>query len=351
MNLKTLNEQLRTLNIGVAVNQRGKRLYLRATLPPKPGTHRGTHQQEISLGVYCNADGLQFAKTEAMKLGAALATRSFDWNNYLELAVQDPTLVKEWIRKYEEDYFNKRTKNSASMTTWDKDYRLTFEKLPQDELLTVENCLRLIGKTEPSSRARQRYVMALSSLCRFAGIEAKFSGLSKYSTKELNPRNIPSDKLIVEIRQQITDPAWRWVYGMLAVYGLRSHEVFLIDVDRLKSKDYSLYVKEGKTGARTVFPFPLSWWKDWELFDVHIPSVKANRNSDYGTRTAKKFKQYKIPFKAYDLRHRWAIRTLELGLDLSLSAQQMGHSHEIHSKIYHRWISEKTHQEAFERLQ
>ncbi len=48
---------------------------------------------------------------------------------------------------------------------------------------------------------------------------------------------------------------------------------------------------------------------------------------------------------------RWAIRTLELGLDQTLAAQQMGHSREIHDKIYHRWIDQSVHQRAFEFLE
>ena len=44
----------------------------------------------------------------------------------------------------------------------------------------------------------------------------------------------------------------------------------------------------------------------------------------------------------------WAIRTLEFGLDISLAAQQMGHSAQVHSELYHHWISERHHQRAFE---
>jgi len=52
----------------------------------------------------------------------------------------------------------------------------------------------------------------------------------------------------------------------------------------------------------------------------------------------------------YDLRHAWAVRTLEMGLDISLAAAQMGHSLTIHSEIYHDFISDRTHQKAFEAI-
>uniref|UniRef100_UPI001CFE5416 hypothetical protein n=1 Tax=Microseira wollei TaxID=467598 RepID=UPI001CFE5416 len=31
-------------------------------------------------------------------------------------------------------------------------------------------------------------------------------------------------------RTRITNRAWQWVYGMLAVYGLRPHEIFNLDL-------------------------------------------------------------------------------------------------------------------------
>lgn len=351
MDLRAINRQLKDFRIGVSIRQKGYRLYLRATLPAKPGCDRPPHQQDISLSVYANPEGISFAKAEAMKVGALLATRSFAWDDYIRCddRTQAPT-TKDWIDKYERDYFNRRQRNPKTQTTWDKDYRLTFAKLPQDEPLSIENCLRLIGKTEPNSRARQRYVMALSSLCRFAGLDANFKGLSKYSSKELRPRDLPDDKMIIECRNLIKDPEWQWVYGMLATYGLRPHEVFLVDIEAFLKVNPNVWVAEGKTGARRVYPFPSNWREEWELNYVQMPKVTAKNNSGYGARILRKFNQYKIPFKPYDLRHRWAIRTLELGLDRTLAAQQMGHSREVHDKIYHRWISDEVHRKAYDSI-
>jgi len=80
-----------------------------------------------------------------------------------------------------------------------------------------------------------------------------------------------------------------------------------------------------------------------------MPPVVAESNSEYGYRAQQFFKR-NVPFHAYDLRHAWAVRTLKMGLDVTLASQQMGHSVAIHSDTYHRWISERTHQEAFEKL-
>ncbi|WP_030007526.1 hypothetical protein [Picosynechococcus sp. NKBG042902] len=60
MKIQEINRDLSALSIGVSVEIRGKRVYLRAFLPPKPGTGRTTsYQQRIALGVYASEEGLQ----------------------------------------------------------------------------------------------------------------------------------------------------------------------------------------------------------------------------------------------------------------------------------------------------
>jgi hypothetical protein len=41
---------------------------------------------------------------------------------------------------------------------------------------------------------------------------------------------------------------------------------------------------------------------------------------------------------------------MEFGLELTLAAQQMGHSLKVHTDVYHHWISEQHHQRAFDKL-
>ncbi|PAX45843.1 hypothetical protein [Brunnivagina elsteri] len=56
---------------------------------------------------------------------------------------------------------------------------------------------------------------------------------------------------------------------------------------------------------------------------------------------ARYFKGMNLPFTLKDMRHAWAIRTLIFELDISWAARMMGHSVEIHSRVYHHWISQK----------
>ena len=350
--LQELNSQLKSLGVAIALRHKGQKLYLRATLPPKPGSQKNTHyQQEISLDIPVSLAGIRLAKLEALQVWVALQSGQFDWHPYLKRRAIKLKSVADWVTAFQKDYFDRRERTPKSETTYDKDYRLTFNRLNPDIPLTAEGILDLVKTTRPDSKTRKRYCMALGALARFAGVEVdlrRFKG--NYSLAKAKRRELPEDNLIEEWRQKITNPPWQWAYGILAVYGLRPHELFHLDLKRLSQGEEGLRVLEGKTGARLVYPFPLDWWERWELWKVNLPSITANCNSHFGNRVNQFFRRNEIPFHAYDLRHAYAVRTMQMGLNLTLAAQQLGHSVTIHTEIYHRWVSEKVHQEAFEKL-
>ncbi|MCY7275975.1 MAG: hypothetical protein LH702_20115 [Phormidesmis sp. CAN_BIN44] len=66
-----------------------------------------------------------------------------------------------------------------------------------------------------------------------------------------------------------------------------------------------------------------------------------------GGRVTQAFKRYGF-VKPYNLRHCWAVRTIEFGLPVELAAQQMGHSLKVHADRYHAWISDDVHQRAYD---
>ena len=46
-----------------------------------------------------------------------------------------------------------------------------------------------------------------------------------------------------------------------------------------------------------------------------------------------------IKFNAYDLRHVYALRTIKKGLKPAIASKLMGHSLQIHSRVYHCHLS------------
>lgn len=78
--LDSVNKRLKDARTGFQVWQRGNRLSLRGTLPPKPGVKQdGSYQQTIALGVYANPAGFEFAEAKAHELSSLIAQHRFTW--------------------------------------------------------------------------------------------------------------------------------------------------------------------------------------------------------------------------------------------------------------------------------
>lgn len=191
----------------------------------------------------------------------------------------------------------------------------------------------------------------LGRLLKFHGIENNLRDYrGDYSTTSVTERQLPDDQQIVELWQSIPNPAWQWVFGMLATYGLRNHEVFFVDLEYLSATGIC-HVLEGKTYAGKVWPYPGDWV---ELFDLRNPKVPpisfaGVNHVKIGARVTVAFRRYKIPFKPYDLRHAFAQRLIRMGVDSRLAAAQMRHSHALHTKTYNAWLSDDLFQETWEK--
>lgn len=348
MDLEKANQRLKLSCAGISIIQRGSKLSLRGMLPNKQS--EGKSQQTIKLDIYANPAGIKRAFEEAKKASALLALKEFDWSLYRSTPIL-PKVVSEWISQFEQDYFTRRARTPQSETTWRGDYVTFFNKLPPDAPLTAELLKKAVIAVPPDTRSRQRACMVASALAKFALLDfdaTPYSG--NYSPALLTPRTLPTDAEIVEWREKIKDPRWQFVYGLMATYGLRNHEVFNLDLDSLKKEPGILAVLDGKTGARRVWPCHAAWWDEWHLWDINlIPVCNGKNNSILGNYITRHFKKYGFSYP-YNLRHAWAVRTLELGLDVSLAAKQMGHSVLIHTSTYHHWIDDRTHQKAFEEL-
>jgi integrase len=340
------NQRLKAARIGVAVEQRGGRLLLRAMLPSKPGSSKsGYHQQRISLHYRANPAGLALAEAEAKQVGALLELGRFTWEPYL--TAPKPDTVADWVARFEQDYFTRRERTPRSETTWKGDYEQVFRSLPQDEPLTLAVLVNSIAAKKPDSRARKRWVDICTRLARFASLQGDLAPLrGSYSPSKVSPRNLPSDSIVAQVREIIPNSTWQRVYGLLATYGLRPHEIFDLQFDKYPL----LQVGEGtKTGSRLVYPLYPEWAQWWDL-QGDLPTVSGRNNSELGNRISKAFKRYQVPFPPYHLRHAWAVRSITFGLELPLAAAQMGHSVRVHCEIYHAWITEEVHQKAYQAL-
>jgi integrase len=337
------NGRLKAGKIPARIGKTGDRLWLRATLPPKPNSttpHR--HQQRIYLGVPATSSGLKRAEAEARAIASALALDKFDWANYGHAS--RTATVSEAIAAFEADYFSRRRRTAKSELTYRTDYQVIFRKLPLNRPLSPELLRQTALATEPDTKTRRRACMALKALAKFSGLECDLAPLAgQYSPRRVQPRNLPPDSLIAEWRDRISSPEWQWAYGAISTFGLRPHEVFLIE-----SVDGGICtLSGGKTGPRKVWALYPEWCEGWNLAQKNPPQCSGRDNGDLGHRVSQFFRRLDCPFRAYDLRHCWARRAIEFGLDISLAAAQLGHSVKIHADLYQAWIGDGVHQRAY----
>ncbi|ELR98891.1 hypothetical protein [Gloeocapsa sp. PCC 73106] len=357
--LNQVNERLKQdgYKLKIALNRMGNLLVLRGTFPAKPNSDRTkAYQQRLFLGLPANPRGLKEAEREAKYIGALLERREFSWEPYLVHQKQEEVDTCEaWIARFEEDYFSKRKRTHQTETTWKFDYLNAFKKLPAvGSSLTAELLKEVILSTEPDTRTRKRVCMVFKALAEFAHLNLDVKDLKgSYEARAKSPLELPDDALIFQYYYQIRNPGWRWIYGLMATYGLRPHEAFRVDFERIKLGDQVIYVEEHtKTGSREVWPIYPEWYDQFNLQDVILPPINLDRpNASVGNLVTQYLRRdAKLPFTPYALRHAWAVRTLSFHLPVSLAAQQMGHSVEVHTKTYHRWITRDHHQKAFEAL-
>jgi hypothetical protein len=201
----------------------------------------------VSLGLPANPDGLRRAEKEARLLGAQLAAREFEWERWGVVGAGVPTWVcEDAIAAFEAQYLAA----GGTKDTWVGDYYKPLRKLPPAAVVTADLLRQLVESTTPNSRSRVRFCVAAGALAKLVGVEfdpRPYRG--NYSPTKVTPRDLPTDVAIVEVRNNVQNPGWRWVYGMMATYGLRNHEVFHVDLScfpRVKVRETT------KTGAREV---------------------------------------------------------------------------------------------------
>ncbi|NEQ46989.1 MAG: site-specific integrase [Leptolyngbya sp. SIOISBB] len=345
LKLKQINDLLRESRVKVAIGQTGDRLVLRATLPPKPDSSKTIpYQQRISTGLPANPAGLREAEKRARLLGAQLPAREFDWEQWGYKTAIAKLSCADWIDRFQKDYISK----GGKLDTWEGDYLKIYRRLPPESPLSGALLETMVKGTKDNTRSRQRAAMAATALARFAGLDWSADHLrGNYSPSKVAVRDIPTDRAIAQFREAIANPAWQWVYGVMACYGLRNHEVFYLDLT-----DFPVIrvLEDTKTGSREVWPCYPEWATNWALCDRQLPPVKLDRPNQKIGHSVTKYLSPKLPFVPYDLRHAWAVRTLLYRWPVELSARQMGHSVEVHTRTYQRWITREQTQQVYDLL-
>ena len=367
--LQKLNQRLQAARLGLKVERRGDTLALRGTLPPRPGSDRTRpYQQRLPLKLPANKTALKQAEQEAKVIAAKLIEGTFDWRQYLVQSgpVLGSAELTDKIAAFEQHYLTEGQadpdKHAASVqATWNKAYAPYLRKLQalsdrRSSLSLPEAIVATVKATRAHSRSRQVCCTALEAFAEFLALELPVDLKTlwgKYGSSRTQMRQLPTDEQIVEWFHRIPNPAWQFVYGVMATYGLRNHEVFFCDYRALQGGDAEAAIEvleTTKTGAHDVWPFPPAWVDELGLREGGLPNIDTNLEQTtlqrIGQQVTLQFRRYGIPFAPYDLRHAWAVRTILLGVPDTVAARMMGHSVAIHNRTYHRWITRRDQQRA-----
>jgi integrase len=332
----------------VTLRRRGNALYLRATLPPKPGSPRQDDTRaDIALKLSAQLKCLQQAEAEAKVLDGLVIQRRFDWALYPIGGAAPPTRTTgDWVQEFERHY---RATHQVSDATWRHHWQSVYGKLPADQVLGGDLLFDLIFKTDLNTRSRSETCKKLQALASFAGVDIdllKFKG-SYSSQRPQNDRNPPIDELVMQWRDLIPNPNWQWFFGVMATFGLRPHEAWFCEFVDART----VRVCEGKTGPRLTYAFRPEWAEQWDLASGQKPPIVCKTYREYGDRAARQFRRYGVPFTPYALRHRYAIRmAVDFGVPTAIAASYMGHAPEVFLATYQRWISEHEQGQFYSRL-
>lgn len=343
--------------------RRGNRLVVRGYFPPKPG-HEGQSEKrhQLALNLTPTKAGVQAAVATAKEIDGQLILNKFDWRPWLKPHEKAPELIGEWIARLEDDHWAKTPSTPNKINSWNKDYKAIFNKLPHQERLTLETLKEtILASSKPGTRARRGWCLACVRLARFAEVEGATSlrQLSTYDTvKSVQPRALPTDEEILETYQLIPNPAWRNVYALMAVYGLRNHEVFRCSFEQLQAEIPILEISHNsKTGERVAYPCPSPIWHGViEVCDLlpNLRDIETKPNNDLGEKIGQYFRKVGVTAKigkSYNLRHCYARRCFEQGWPLELAARSMGHDVTVHHRTYQAFMAEADFAKVFKQLQ
>ncbi|BAS55281.1 phage integrase [Leptolyngbya boryana NIES-2135] len=355
--LQKANDRLKAFGVKLVLQGKGDWLYLRGTFPPKPGENRKPYSTKIALKMRAiDKAAIDAAEKVALQVGLDLNLGQFDWRKFSDFDDPDSPATKkigDWVEAFEKEWWLTRDrKNQSNQSTWLSGYQRVLKGLPKDVELTEDLLVQYIAaNSSPHTVNRRHYVTCCKLLAETAGISsARIKALTpKIGIKPVNPRDIPDDKTISQVRESIKDPGWQYLYGLIAVYGLRNHEVFYPD---LREFPILRTRKTSKTGERPVKPLYPEWAEAWKLGEVIYPKqvriTAESSNRQMGVCVTAWF-QNNMPFNAYNLRHAYAGRCDRCGVPPKTAAKMMGHTLQVHELVYGAWLDEAIYLDVFDR--
>jgi integrase len=318
-----------------SVNVLRGRLYLLAKVPRRD-SKPGLSQTRIALGLDDTPINRRLAEKRLKTLEAQLAKGTFTWSEW----GPSPESGTTWREAINRLYQKKVVLGRTSENTWQINYMGRLRQIPPSSVVTTDSMEKALRRYDRATCSYKELYYLLKHIAQLVAVPFPEVPLPLYTTAA--PVAVPTDEEIVAWVEGAPQPA-AWYFGMMATYGLRTHEV---ETAVLVDKDYCQVADATKTGFRTVVPLPREWV---DRFDLRTPRIRTPK-TDVAKWLSKVCSD--LPWRPYALRHAYAGRLWREGgsrLDLYTAARLMGHSPQQHSKTYRAHIQPHLVAEAAER--
>ena len=369
--INNINKKFASKGCKLKLEKRGEKLTIRGSLPCKE--NKGSLKiQRISLGINADRLGLEEAEKKLQLIIFQLELDQFEWKNWITENKSSKEEFKENIErkitKFEEYFFNEPKNEYLSSTrrpTWENSYKPYLKRILEiynsSGNSNLENIFSKTLETyKEGSRSRKQCGTSLNVFAHFLDykLPADWNSMARgYGLTKASFRDLPNDKLIEDLWEKIPNNSWKYVFGLMATYGLRNHEVFFCDLTSLESNGDKILrvLPTTKTGEHQVWPFHPKWVDFFDLDKLGkdktlLPSIntdlKPTTLQKVGKKITDQFKRFDLKIKPYDLRHAWAVLPILYDLPDTVAARMMGHSVNVHTQTYHHWITKRDQQKA-----
>ena len=218
---------------------------------------------------------------------------------------------------------------------------------------------RLLRRWPPNSRARQMGHDRARALWRHAGWPwpPAIASLRGNGRAAADPRGVRafSDAEIATLRERVINsrltPADLVAWDLLTVFGLRPVELQGLELRQDETTLLAIVTRSkrssrGSSGARTIPAVPPPGWPAdchqlLERWHIHGLPPSAQTRRSPGELLTQQLRRLHMPadLTAYGLRHAFAIRLAEVGLNYREAATLMGHSPATHVATYGRRLA------------
>ena len=354
--IERINNGLKAQKAGVTIQLRGNTLNLRALLPGKKNGQE-IYQQRVLIGEKANSRGLAKAYQLALQLAAEKQSGNFLWGNWgkpkkdsSQLKQRTGNKVKDWLIKFEVNFWTGRVQTSASKRTWQR-IKAELNRIDPNKILNIEELVKITESLVPGSKSRHEFCKTAKRLAIFAELP-EIRKLNEVRTPyQPQVRDFPDEEQLLELTNSLRDDeTWGWCTAALFIYGCRPSEVFsLHPKDDGTAKVLSIKKHQQLPSWRTALALPQELAESLQILEVSRP-IEYKTPKDYDSLEAKcwtdrwskwlKKNCGHLSLHLYDIRHAWAIRSIRMNLATGAGAKAMGHDVNVHVKTYMSAINE-----------